>query len=117
MKQAPEADALHLDRIVEIIELIRKSIAGIEEGQFLANREKGDATALRLSAIGEHSRKLSEELRSRHPEIPWRRMYSLRNIVAHHYDQLDYHVLWAVASTALDELYAVCRGELAEIDR
>ena len=117
MRQAPEADALHLDRIVEIIELIRKSIAGIEEADFLANREKGNATALRLSPVGELSRKLSEELRSRHPHIPWRRMYSLRNIVAQHYDKLDYQLLWAVASLALDDLYAVCREELAEIDR
>ena len=116
MTPGPEANALYLDQILEIIQLIRESLAGSKEEDFLANRDKGDATALRLSAIGELSRKLSEELRCRHPQIPWPRMYSLRNIVAHHYDKLDHRVIWHVATSALDELYTVCRGELDRLD-
>ncbi|HEX8621983.1 MAG TPA: HepT-like ribonuclease domain-containing protein [Allosphingosinicella sp.] len=116
MKPGPEADALYLDLIVEIIQLIRESLAGIREEEFLADRDKGDATALRLSAIGELSRKLSEDLRSRHPQIPWQRMYSLRNIVAHNYDQLDHRIIWGVATTALDELYAACQSEVDKLD-
>lgn len=116
MKPGPEADALYLDKILEIVQFIRESLAGIQETEFLANRDKADATALRLSAIGEFSRKLSEELRCRHPQIPWPRVYSLRNIVAHHYDQMDHKIIWVVATTALDELYVVCRNELDRLD-
>jgi uncharacterized protein with HEPN domain len=116
MRPGPEADALYLDKILEIIRFIRESLTGIQETEFLANRDKADATALRLSAVGEFSRKLSEELRSRHPQIPWPRMYSLRNIVAHHYDQMDHKIIWLVATTALDDLYVVCRHELDRLD-
>src|SRR4051812_47913892 len=96
MNPAPEGDALHLDRIVELIERIRISLAGTDPAGFLADRDKGDATALRLAAIGEASRKLSAQLRARHPEIQWTKMYALRNIVAHHYDALDYELLWKI---------------------
>lgn len=115
MDAGPEADALYLDQIVELIQLIRESLAGIDESEFLLDRTKGDATALRLGAIGEASRKLSDELRERHPAIEWRRMYGLRNIVAHHYRQLNYRILWQVATEALDPLERACHHELSRL--
>ncbi|MGZ8284215.1 MAG: HepT-like ribonuclease domain-containing protein [Allosphingosinicella sp.] len=117
MKAGPEADSLYLDQIVELIQLIRDNLAGIDGDGFLADRTKGDATALRLGPIGEASRKLSQELQERHPEIEWRKMYGLRDIVAHHYHQLNYRILWQIATTALDTLDDACRDELSRLDR
>jgi uncharacterized protein with HEPN domain len=116
MNAGPEADGLYLDRIVEVVTLIRHALDSVSEPQFLGNRTLGDATALRLGAIGEISRKLSPDLKARNPNVPWERMYKLRNIVAHHYDQLDYRIIWEVATTALDALLAACRAELDRID-
>jgi uncharacterized protein with HEPN domain len=116
MNRGPGGDALYLDQILELIDLIRENLDGIDQGHFLEDRTRGDATALRLGAIGEASRKLSDELRARHTQIDWRRMYSLRNIAAHHYQKLNYRLLWKVASEALEPLEAVCRAELKRID-
>ena len=116
MNAGPEADALYLDQIVELIQLFRESLVGTDEAGFLLDRTKGDATALRLGAIGEASRKLSEELQERHPEIEWRRMYGLRNIVAHHYRKLNYRILWQIAAGTLDPLESACRDELSRFD-
>ena len=116
MNPAPEGDALHLDRVVEAIDLIRADLAGRSRDSFVCDRTVGDATALRLAAIGEASRKLSEELRGRHPDIAWRQMYALRNIVAHHYFNLKYDLLWDIVAEHLDGLEAACRAELKRID-
>lgn len=116
MKAGPDADALYLDRIVELIQLIREGLEGVTERRFLQNRDQADATALRLSAIGEFSRKLSESLKERRPEIDWAGMYRLRNIVAHHYNQLDYRIIWSIATQALGVLDLACQAELAKID-
>lgn len=116
MNSGPDADALYLDQIVEVIQLIRESLAETDEEEFLADRLKGDATALRLGAIGEASRKLSDELRARHQGIEWRKMYGLRNIVAHHYRQLNYRILWQIATGTLAPLDQACREELARLD-
>jgi uncharacterized protein with HEPN domain len=116
MTPGPEGDALHLDHIVELVELIGNDLKGTAEADFLADRTKGDATALRLASIGEASRKLSEELRARHSTIEWRKMYALRNIVAHHYQSLNYRLLWKIAAFALEPLEAACRAELKRID-
>jgi uncharacterized protein with HEPN domain len=116
MDAGAEADGLYLDQIVELIQLIRESLTETDEASFLLDRTKGDATALRLGAIGEASRKLSEELQQRHPEIEWRRMYGLRNIVAHHYRKLNYRILWQIATATLDPLENACRDELSRLD-
>lgn len=112
MKAGPEADGLYLDRIIELIMLIRDGLAGVGEADFLGNRTLADATALRLGAIGELSRKLSADLKARHGAVPWDRIYRLRNIVAHHYDRLNYRIIWEIATTALDEILEACRTEL-----
>jgi len=117
MRPGPDGDALYLDMILEIIERIQGSLDGLDPKSFAEDRDKADATALRLSAIGEIGRKLSEELRARHPEIDWVRMFKLRNIVAHHYDRLDFDIIWNVATNALNPLEVACRQELAEIDK
>lgn len=114
MNAGPEADGLYLDRIIELVTLNRRTLTGVSRTAFLDDRTLGDATALRLGAIGEISRKLSAELKARHPAVPWDRMYKLRNIVAHHYDQLNYRIIWEVATTALDDLFAACRAEMGD---
>jgi uncharacterized protein with HEPN domain len=117
MAPGPEADPLYLDQILELIDLIKGSLRGVGEADFLSDRDKADATALRLGAIGELSRKLSSELRGRHPAIDWQGMYRLRNIISHHYGQLNYQRIWSTATNALGDLQAACRAELDEIDR
>jgi len=117
MKPGPEADPLYLDNIVDLILLVREGIAGVQEAECLADRTKGDATALRLAAIEEFSRKLSNELKARHKEIAWVKLIRLRNIVAHHHDQLEYRIIWDAAMNHLERLYTACRAELDEIDR
>lgn len=116
MAPGPESDPLYLDRILAIIGLTEQESRAVSEEEFLADRNLQDATALRLGAIGELSRKLSSELRNRHPEIDWPGMYRLRNIVAHHYDQLSYQRIWGAATNALGDLKVACRAELDAID-
>jgi uncharacterized protein with HEPN domain len=53
-----------------------------------------DAVCRRLEIIGEASRKIGPEFRQQHPEIPWREMGSLRNVLIHDYEGTDSDVVW-----------------------
>jgi uncharacterized protein with HEPN domain len=46
--------------------------------------------------LGEEARKVSTSFRSEHPEIPWRRMIGLRNILAHRYYSIDHALIWTI---------------------
>ena len=71
MTPGPDADALHLELILERIARIRDGLEGLDYASFSANPDKIDATTYRLSNIGESSRKLSPQIKQRHAGIPW----------------------------------------------
>jgi uncharacterized protein with HEPN domain len=57
-----------------------------------------------LITVGEAARRISPEVRARHPEIPWRRIVGLRNILIHQYDVVISEQLWRVVTQQVPEL-------------
>lgn len=55
--------------------------------------------------IGEASSGLSPVQRTGTPEIPWRDIVRLRNLVAHHYHRVDPDLLWTVACEDIPKLH------------
>jgi uncharacterized protein with HEPN domain len=74
--------------------LIREFIAGQDLTDFLADSKTCFAVLHQLVVIGEAAKRLSAEYRANHPEIPWREMAGLRDVVVHHYDEIDLVEIW-----------------------
>lgn len=55
-----------------------------------------DAVIRNLEVIGEAVRSLPPELKRRHPEIPWRSITALRNVLIHEYFGVDLEIVWRV---------------------
>lgn len=117
MAPGPEADGLYLERIIELIRLIKSSLEDVDQAGFLASRDKIDLAAFRLFQIGELTNKLSPGPKQRHPEIAWPSIYGLRNLIAHHYDKTNPTALWTIATNSLGALDTVCRQELDQLDQ
>src|SRR5436309_4023222 len=66
--------------------------------EFLRSKLLQSAILHKLVIIGEASRRLSDEFRALHPEIPWQRMIALRNFVVHEYGQIDYTIVWNICT-------------------
>lgn len=52
-------------------------------------------------------------MKARHPEIPWRKVAGVGNVLRHEYERTAPDVLWHVAHEDLPVLDRVCREELA----
>jgi uncharacterized protein with HEPN domain len=63
-----------------------------------------DAVLYEIVVMGEAARRLSQEVRGDHPEVPWRDIIGMRSIVAHGYDQIDDDELWQVIEHDLPAL-------------
>jgi uncharacterized protein with HEPN domain len=79
----------------------------VTEVEFHANTQKQDAVVRRLEIIGEAAVHLSDETRHTIPELPFRRMRGMRNIVAHDYANVDLKIVWEVATVYVPEVCAV----------
>ena len=57
-----------------------------------------------LEIIGEAANKISASLRQSHPEVAWRRIIGLRNVLAHDYGEIDLERIWVIIKEDLPAL-------------
>lgn len=70
--------------------------AGLSKAEFVADSRTYDATLRNLELIGEAARNIPEEVRSAHPEIPWRMIIATRNRLIHAYLGIDEDTIWSI---------------------
>jgi uncharacterized protein with HEPN domain len=51
-----------------------------------------------MELLGEAARRVSGDFQRAHPEIPWRKVIGLRNVLAHEYGSIDHRRLYLAAS-------------------
>ncbi len=83
-------------RLADIQVSIRKIIMATSDGEdaFRASFVIQDATVRNLEVMGEAAGRVSEAVRSQHPEIPWKRMRGLASFAKHEYWNIDLDQLW-----------------------
>jgi uncharacterized protein with HEPN domain len=83
---------------------------------FLASRLIQDAVIRNLEVAGEAAKGLSPETRGLAPEVPWRRVAGLRDILIHHYFGVDLEAVWRVVEVDVPVLLPVIEKLIAEVD-
>jgi len=68
---------------------------------FLADELRSLAVVRLLEVVGEAANSVSEELRNRYPDVPWRQVIAMRNRLIHGYFDVDLHI---VRDTVLEDL-------------
>ena len=54
-----------------------------------------------VEIISEASRHLTDEMKARHPEIPWQKVAAIGNVLRHNYENIAAPVIWKLAQTDL----------------
>jgi uncharacterized protein with HEPN domain len=62
-----------------------------------------DAVVRNFEIIGETSKNIPIAIKKKYPEIPWKKMYGLRNLISHEYFGIDHEMLWEIASVNLPQ--------------
>ncbi|MBI4765495.1 MAG: DUF86 domain-containing protein [Deltaproteobacteria bacterium] len=103
---------LYLDDRLEAIHQIRTYMADLDEDAFARDRKTQDAVIRNLEIIGEASGNLSEQILKAAPEIDWRKIKGLRNILIHEYFGINISIIWDVVQNKLDLLEGACQNLL-----
>ena len=96
-------DSVYLKHIRDSILKIEAYTAGGRRA-FHKDTMVQDAVVRNLEVIGEAVRNLSPVLKERNPDIPWRSITALRNLLVHEYFGVDLEIVWRIVSRRLPSL-------------
>ncbi len=94
---------MYLEDILLAMTHIAEYIEGYDFMRFKRDYKTVDAVIRNFEIIGEASKNLPEEIKSKYREIPWKEMYYLRNKISHEYHGIDYSIIWDIATNYLPE--------------
>ena len=103
-----------IEDIVEAIDDISRLIAALTHEDFYANDTIVKAVLYNMAVIGEAARRIPSHIRTLHPEIPWREIGDMRNVVIHEYFGVDLQIVWETIQHDLPPLVPLFRAILAE---
>jgi uncharacterized protein with HEPN domain len=87
---------LYLEDIVTACDKIGRYTIGLTLESFRADEKVVDAVARNLEIIGEAAKWLPAELKGRFPDVQWRRMAALRDVIVHNYFGIDLRLVWDI---------------------
>src|SRR5947207_7647465 len=99
-----QKDEAYLQDILEAAKAIVRFTFGVSREEFKANEEKYEAVNRKFEIIGEASRRLSAQTRALFPEVPWKLIAAMRNILIHNYDSVHLDVVWDTTARDLPSL-------------
>ena len=96
-------DATLLD-ILKAARLVVEFKSKLAKKAFLRDIKTQSAILHQLLVIGEAVKRLSEEFRAQHPEIPWARIAGMRDKLIHQYDAVDLDEIWKTVTNDIAPL-------------
>ncbi len=100
----PQRDLSYLTDIIQAAKQIQAFVQGVDKEQFNNSSLIQSAVIRQIEIIGEATKRLSEKFKLEHPEIPWKKIAGMRDILIHAYDHVDIDEVWNAAETSIPAL-------------
>ncbi|HMD31782.1 MAG TPA: DUF86 domain-containing protein [Candidatus Acidoferrales bacterium] len=107
---------VYLAHILESIQRIERFTAE-GKNRFLGDVMVQDAVLRNFEVIGEAAKRLDDAYRAAHPQIPWRALAGLRDVLIHAYEGVDLERVWAVVDSQLPGLRKTIAALLPPLDQ
>jgi uncharacterized protein with HEPN domain len=107
-REHPRAYLFH---IRDNVTLARSFVGDLNYDGFRSNRLVFYAVTRALEIISEASRRLPDEIKARHPEIPWIDVAAAENVYRHDYEDVRERAVWITVQKHLPPLLAAVEQE------
>ena len=108
-------DLEFLDDMLSRIKLTNQFVVDGREA-FHSSRVTQEAVIRNLEVIGEAARNISDQLRSEHPDVPWKQIIAFRNFVTHVYWGIKLERIWQIVEDDLPPLQMQIEAILNALD-
>jgi uncharacterized protein with HEPN domain len=106
--------AVALRQTVDFVREAQALVAGITLDQLLNDRIRLRAFERVMELVGESVKRVPQDFRDTHPQIPWKKITGMRDVISHSYEDLAYEVLWDAVEINFPSLLAELERILAE---
>jgi len=100
----PRDFEVYLEDILQAIAKIRIYVAGVTRESLAQDSMRIDAVIRNLEIIGEAAKMIPESIRVEYSNVEWKKIAGLRDILAHHYFEVDLDIVWDIVQNKLPEL-------------
>jgi uncharacterized protein with HEPN domain len=101
---AEERDSAYLWDMLEAARSSHGFIVNETIKNYLESKLLRSAVERQLEIIGEAAGKVSNGFREEHPEIPWKKIISQRNVIAHEYGEIMQELIWVLVTNLIPDL-------------
>ncbi|MHA1186565.1 MAG: HepT-like ribonuclease domain-containing protein [Candidatus Heimdallarchaeota archaeon] len=102
-----------IQHMLDSINLIENYLEGKNKEAFLSSEQLQDAVIRRLEIIGEAVKNLPEVIIKKYPELPWKQIAGMRDILIHQYFGVDLELTWEVVQVEVPILKSKLEALLA----
>ena len=95
---------VYLEDIYSATVKIEKFTKNLSFDDFVDNELVSDAVIKNILVIGEASKNIPDEIRIANPEIEWRKMAGMRDMMIHGYFSINYRIVWDVVKHKIPTL-------------
>lgn len=95
---------IFLEHILGSIKWIENYTKDLSQDAFEQSVQAQDAVIRRLQIIGEAVKNLPDEFRKAHPEIEWKKVAGMRDVLIHGYFAVDLDIVWDTVKDSLPKL-------------
>ena len=95
---------LFLEDILDSITAIEKFSENMNKKELVSNRLKQSAIIREIEIIGEATKNIPENFRKIYPNVEWKKIAGLRDIIIHAYFEIDLDIVWKVIKKDFPEL-------------
>ena len=85
-----------IEHILECIKLIEEYLKDKSREDFLTSVQLQDSVIRRIEIIGEAVKNIPNDVKDKYPDIPWKKIAGMRDILIHEYFGIDLELTWEV---------------------